>query len=69
MRPKAFIYLLSFLAIMLALGGAYFSFRSESAENERLTSEAEATIENVDVRRAVNPVFGSEYTVDVSVTY
>ncbi len=69
MRPRSAIYLVSFLAIMLALVGAYFAFKSDSAENERLTSGAVATIENVDARRAVDPIFGSEYTVDVSVTY
>src|SRR5687767_11981709 len=69
MRPRSVIYALSILVIASALVGAYFAFRSESAKNKRLTGEALATIENVDVRRAVDPIFGSEYTVDVSVTY
>lgn len=69
MAPRSVIYLVSFLAIALALVGAYFAFKNDSAENERLTAETVATIENVDVRRAVDPIFGSESTVDISVTY
>lgn len=68
-RPKSAIYVVSFLAITMAIGGAWVAFEGDYAANARLTSEATATIENVDVRRAVNPIFGNEYTVDVAVTY
>ncbi|MEP6703656.1 MAG: hypothetical protein ABJB34_02510 [Acidobacteriota bacterium] len=68
-RPKSAIYVVAFLTITVALGGAWVAFKRDDAANARLTSEATATIENVDVRRAVNPIFGNEYTVDVAVTY
>ena len=67
MRHK--IYSISFVAIVLAFVGSYFAFIRDSVENAKLTTETEAAIENVDVRRAVNPIFGNEVTVDVSVTY
>src|SRR5215218_6568326 len=67
--PKSAIYVVSFLAITLAIGGAWLAYKRDYAANERLTEEAPATIENVDVRRAVSPIFGNEYTVDIAVTY
>jgi hypothetical protein len=69
MRPKSAIYGASVFAIAIAVAGAYFAFQGDSIRNDRLTVESVATIESVDVRRGVDPIFGNEYTVDVSVTY
>lgn len=69
MRPKTVIYLLSLLTIAVALVAGYLAFRNESAKNRLLDAEAPATVDNVDVRRATDPVFGFEHTVDVTVRY
>ena len=69
MRPKTFVYLVCLVTVALALAGAYFTLKSDSAKDRLRDTEAPARIENVDVRRATDPVFGDEDTVDVTVTY
>ena len=68
-RPKSFIIIAASSCILVAVVGAYYLFLCERRERERLTSEIAAKVTNVDVRRAVNPVFGNEFTVDVTVAY
>jgi hypothetical protein len=69
MSVRRVIY--SFAALLIGLGiiGAYFAFRSDLARNHSLTKESMATIENVDVQRAVNPASGAEQTVGILVQY
>ena len=69
LRPRTVIYILSVVTLALAVGGSFLAFKNESARNRALKFEAAATIDNVDVRRATDPVFGDEDTVDMSVRY
>jgi hypothetical protein len=63
------IYAVAATGIVMALLGAFYSYKRESERNTRLKDEAPANTEQVDVRRAVSPIFGNEFTVDVSVRY
>jgi hypothetical protein len=62
LRPKMTIFAVAFGLILFALIGAYFAFLREGKLNKKLTHETTARIDNVDVVRAVDPIFGSEYT-------
>jgi len=69
MSPRRVIYTIAAILIGLGIVGAYFALRSDLARKHLLTTEAVATIENVDARSDIDPVSGAEKIVDVSVQY
>jgi hypothetical protein len=55
--------------IASGLIGAYFAFHKEEDSALRLDKEAQARVDNVEVVRGVDPVFGKEFTAYVVVTF
>jgi hypothetical protein len=69
MRVRTAVYCLFGVVALVCIVGGYYSYREDLEKTHRLTEEAAATVEKVDVRRMVDPVMGDERTVDIGVTY